>query len=337
MRGDILTLWQQHPKLARLFSEIRDQLDAPISQVTPSPAERDPVALQAEMDQRRMADWQLPRLLEEIRSQPRFKRFLLSASEAKMREAATYGPIIIFNVSSHRCDALIIEPSEIQVLELHRLSRQDILKRAQDLHSLETLGWLWDIIICPVLDFLGFTEPPSDGHWQRVWWIPTGPLVGFPLHAAGYHRKRSAETALDRVVSSYSSSIKAIIHSLQPWHQEQTAKPCQDVILISMPHTPEQAPLQYASDEINAVKAVCESMGLPIIQPQVNQTNVLAALKTCQIFHFAGHGGIKNDPLQSFLLLRDWKQHPLKVANLLETNLSVTSPFLAYLSACGTG
>jgi hypothetical protein len=32
-----------------------------------------------------------------------------------------------------------------------------------------------------------------------------------------------------------------------------------------MPHTPEQAPLQYAGDEINAVKAVCELIGLPTI------------------------------------------------------------------------
>jgi hypothetical protein len=113
MRGDILTLWQQHPKLARLFSEIRDQLDVPISQVGPSSAKRDPVALQAEMDQCHMANQRLPLLLEEIRSQPGFKRFLLSASEAEMRGAAMYGPIVILNVSSHRCDVLIIEPSEI--------------------------------------------------------------------------------------------------------------------------------------------------------------------------------------------------------------------------------
>ncbi|POR39336.1 TPR domain-containing protein [Tolypocladium paradoxum] len=52
---------------------------------------------------------------------------------------------------------------------------------------------------------------------------------------------------------------------------------------------------------------------------------------------FAGHGGTHPDPLQSRLLLDDWRDRPLTVARLLETNLSTNSPFLAHLSACGTG
>lgn len=43
------------------------------------------------------------------------------------------------------------------------------------------------------------------------------------------------------------------------------------------------------------------------------------------------------DPSQSSLLLQDWESDKLAVANLLETNFRVHAPFLAYLSACGTG
>ncbi|EHK48516.1 hypothetical protein TRIATDRAFT_191244, partial [Trichoderma atroviride IMI 206040] len=36
-------------------------------------------------------------------------------------------------------------------------------------------------------------------------------------------------------------------------------------------------------------------------------------------------------------LLEDWKEQPLTVQSLLEANLDGHAPFLAYLSACGTG
>jgi hypothetical protein len=63
----------------------------------------------------------------------------------------------------------------------------------------------------------------------------------------------------------------------------------------------------------------------------------MAQLKDCQIFHFASHGSTdQNDPKNSRLLLEDWKQSPLRVADLLGLNLKEQSPFLVYLSACGT-
>jgi CHAT domain-containing protein len=61
-------------------------------------------------------------------------------------------------------------------------------------------------------------------------------------------------------------------------------------------------------------------------------------LPNFKIFYFAGHGHTDNfDLSQSSLLLQDWKSNRLTVATLLEMNLRERSPFLAYLSACGTG
>ncbi|KAK2684823.1 hypothetical protein QWA68_016317 [Fusarium oxysporum] len=280
----------------------------------------------------------MPLLLQEIRGKPGFERFLFSASEAEMREAAVHGPIVILNVSSHRCDALIIEQSGIRVLELPHLSRQDIHHRAQDILSLETLGWLWDVVVGPVLDDLGFSKPLFGDSWPRVWWIPTGPLVRFPIHAAGHHLERSSDTALDRVVSSYSSSIKTITRSRQQRGKERTTVSSTNTVLVAMQDTPEQERLEYAINETGAVQAVCESMGLPYVLPRPYKKEILSALEACGIFHFAGHGDANGEmPLASRLLLEDWKQDPLTVGSLLETNLSSKSPFLAYLSACGTG
>ncbi|KAM5342910.1 hypothetical protein ACJ41O_013876 [Fusarium nematophilum] len=105
-----------------------------------------------------------------------------------------------------------------------------------------------------------------------------------------------------------------------------------------MQNTPKQEPLKHASDEVDAVVAVCEPMGLRHYRPRPHKADVSSALKACRIFHFAGHGSTRpEEPLQSQLLLDDWDREPFTVASLLETNLTLKPPFLAYLSACGTG
>ncbi|KAJ3455223.1 hypothetical protein MRS44_013823 [Fusarium solani] len=315
-QSDLSALEREHPDLA---------------------LERPTAATETEGDRRRDAGPQLAALLETIRSKSGFERFLLSASEADILEAARPGPIIVLNVSSYRCDALLIEQSGIRLLELPHLSQDTLYDHVRELKTLDTLGWLWDDIVSPVLNALGFTGPPSDSQWPHVWWIPTGTLTRFPLHAAGHHLRRTGETAIDRVVSSYASSVKSITRSRRRPQQAPAAGESRNAVVVAMQNTPKQNPLKYANGEVDAVVAVCESMGLPHDRPRPCKTEVLSALKTCRIFHFAGHGSTHpTEPLQSQLLLDDWDREPFTVASLLETNLTSKPPFLAYLSACGT-
>lgn len=74
------------------------------------------------------------------------------------------------------------------------------------------LEWLWNSTVGPVLDALGFTQYPTGDNWPRVWWIPTGPLSKFPLHAAGLHLDGSINAALDQIISSHSPSVKVLIY-----------------------------------------------------------------------------------------------------------------------------
>ncbi|KAJ3454621.1 hypothetical protein MRS44_013221 [Fusarium solani] len=335
---DLAALEREHPDLTRSFIDLRDQLDAPPPADSLDTAERPTAAAETEGDRRRDAGTQLTGLLETIRSKSGFERFLLAASEADMLEAARPGPIVVLNVSSYRCDALLIEQSGIRLLELPHLSRDAINDHIRELKSLDTLGWLWDAIVCPVLNALGFTGPPSNSQWPHVWWVPTGTLTRFPLHAAGHHLRRTGETAVDRVVSSYASSVKAIIHSRRRPQQAPAAGESRNAVVVAMQNTPKQEPLKHASDEVDAVVAVCESMGLPHDRPRPLKADVSSALEACRMFHFAGHGSTHlTEPLQSQLLLDDWDREPFTVASLLETNLTAKPPFLAYLSACGTG
>ncbi|KAB5536166.1 CHAT domain-containing protein [Coniochaeta sp. 2T2.1] len=337
-RSDISALESTHPDLARSFAGLREQLDAPVRADSVVVGDRATMTAEVGGSQRRKVDEELSGLLKTIRSELGFERFLLSASEVDMLRAARPGPIVVLNVSSYRCDALIVEQSGIRSLELPHLSQEAIDNRIADLGSLDTLSWLWDAIVRPVLEALGLTAPPSSTPWRHMWWVPTGKLTQFPLHAAGHHLKRTGETTLDRVISSYASSVKAIIHSRRQQHQAPAAGQPQNAVVVAMENTPKQAPLGFAGAEIASVTAVCDSMGLPHFRARPYKQDVLQALETCTIFHFAGHGVTHpTEPLQSQLLLEDWDSEPFTVASLLEMNLSSKAPFLAYLSACGTG
>ncbi|EJT69166.1 hypothetical protein GGTG_13275 [Gaeumannomyces tritici R3-111a-1] len=345
-QSDLAALEREHPELARSFIDLRDLLNAPAPAGSLATAERPTGAAETESDRHRDAGPQLSGLIETIRSKSSFERFLLSASEADMLEAARHGPIVVLNVSLYRCDALVIQQSDagsgvrsgIRLLELPRLSRDGLNDHTRELETPDTLGWLWDAIVCPVLDALGFTGPPSDSQWPHVWWVPTGTLTRFPLHAAGHHLRRTGETAVDRVVSSYASSVKAIIHSRRRPHQAPAAGESRNAVIVAMQNTPGQQPLRYADDEVDAVVSVCKEMGLSHDRPRPYKADISSALEACQMFHFAGHGSTHpTEPLQSQLLLDDWDLGPFTVASLLETNLTSKPPFLAYLSACGTG
>ncbi|KAI1477568.1 hypothetical protein F4774DRAFT_427186 [Daldinia eschscholtzii] len=206
----------------------------------------------------------------------------------------------------------VFDISSWETEHISRLRMNDITAQARNRESAEVLEWLWDVVAAPVLNALGLVESVFDGPWPHIWWIPTGPLGKFPLHAAGYHRLRNGESVIDRAMSSYSSSIKAIIQGRQrdipndiEYHQSQA-------LLVAMQDTPGlNGRLTCATEEVETVYELCLSMA-------INPTVV-------------------NNPSQSHLMLADWQDNPLTVSNLLNLNIRKNSPFLAYLSACGTG
>jgi hypothetical protein len=73
-----------------------------------------------------------------------------------------------------------------------------------------------------------------------------------------------------------------------------------------------------------------------LLEPK--KSEVLAKLLTAPILHFARHGKSDPiDPLQSALLVRDWKEDLLTVKNMMDKKLHLNPPFLACLSAYLTG
>jgi tetratricopeptide (TPR) repeat protein len=340
MRTDVLVLQSSHPELATEFARLRDVLDAPAMQSMVSTDDSRDSPSPNNVNVRSIAGQEFDSLIAEIRTRRGFENFLLPPSEEEMMAAAQSGPIVLINVSEHRCDALIVEPTQIRSLALTSLNSKDIedWTRGGDLASPKVLAWLWDTVAKPVLDNLGFNRPLPDNKWPHVWWIPTGKLSRFPLHASGYHGHDSGETVLDRVMSSYSSSIRAIIQGRRRRVKEGASTISTRALLVNMTETPEHLRLDYASQEVDVVRSLFRSRSFTCITPKRSKEDVISHLPNCTIFHFAGHGSTdRADPSNSSLLLEDWKSDPLTVANLLQTNLRRRSPFVAYLSACGTG
>lgn len=283
---------------------------------------------------------QLRQVLEKIRQEPGFNDFLSPAmSVTEIQNTAKDGPIVIINANELRCDALIVQSDSIEGFQLAQLKNLQSYIRENSLGDQKTLQWLWDNITGPILDSLGLTGPPLLGaNWPHIWWIPTGLLTKFPLHAAGYHTDGSFNNVMDRAMSSYASSVKSIIHG----REERTlgvAQTRSTALIVSMPETPGmQVHLTSANDEAMVVQKFCESMDIDSSQDCRTNAEVCEQLRECSIFHFAGHGHTNlTDPSKSHIRLDDWQSNPLTVENLLDMNLWDHSPFLAYLSACGTG
>ncbi|CAG9951766.1 unnamed protein product [Clonostachys rosea f. rosea IK726] len=344
MRIDIVELQEKYPDLAEPFIALRDELEKPPSRANSSTKQQDTKmqddqsSWRAEATQRHDTGDKLNQLIIEIRKRPGFEQFLLPPSELDIHAAASQGPIVVINVSKHRCDAIIVESQRIRSLRLNGLERDDIEEKSRrgSLGTPEILEWLWDFIAGPVLDALTFTQPPPDKDWPHVWWIPTGPLSKFPLHAAGRHEESSGDTVLDRVMSSYSPSIKAIINGRR--RSDQMAPQMGSSLLVSMERTPGYSILPYATDEIEMLHDLHKSLALNPLEPGRCYQDIRSHLADCRIFHFAGHGlSHPDDPSKSELLVEDRGTNPLTVATLLEMNLRQNPPFLAYLSACGTG
>jgi len=337
MRTDILDLWERYPELADRFVHLRDELDRSAMRDTSFLDQERVSSWQGQRSRRYDAGNEFDKVIIEIRKQPGFEDFLTAPGGREMQAAARSGPIVVINVSRHRCDAVLVEEHQIRVLPLPYLDIEEIRKKMQrgSLGSPMVLEWLWDVAANPILDALGFTQPPSTDNWPHIWWIPTGPLSKFPLHAAGRHRSGFAETVLDRVMSSYGPSIKAIIHGRR--RRITPSAPAQ-VLLVAMQDTPEHSRLPFSVKEVMMLRDLCTLIGFNPIEPGRSKQDVISHLPNCKIFHFAGHGHTDTtDPSRSSLLLDDWRSDPLTVATLLETNLREGSPFLAYLSACGTG
>ncbi|MEV1330040.1 CHAT domain-containing protein [Micromonospora costi] len=291
-------------------------------------------------------------VLAEIRGLPGFDGFLRPPPFAELARSADGGPVVLVNVAARRCDALVVTGGRVEPVPLPDLTLDDLVGRVAAFLSAvaevtgaaraagpaaerrraaarrgiaETLDWLWRAVAAPVLDALG---PAATGPDQpRVWWCPTSLLTLLPLHAAA--PIGGGDGVLDRVVPSYTASLRALRHARRA--VPAGAPPVTSALVVGMPQTPGLPDLPGAAREEEIVRRHVAHV-TALTGPEATPAAVLAALPERPVAHLSCHGSQDLAvPTRGRLALAGG---PLHVRDLWRP--AGGSAALAVLSACDT-
>lgn len=293
-RTEITDLEQSFPDLATRFESLRDELDAPLNlEMTRISVDHDDLSSwETQAQRRRELDISFKEVIEEIRTKTEFENFLLPPEVQDLLGAASSGPIVVLNANHWRCDAFLITSNDIQLVSLPLLA--DAIEGTMEVSS-SMLEKLWDNAARPVLEQLGFCKRPEGDNLPRLFWILTGSLSRLPFHAAGYHYEDSSDTVLDCVVSSYGTSIKALLQSRRSSTLKIGRNASREACLVSMQTTPPHggfspSNLEFAEEEIQMLDSLLYPCVATSLLSQPSKETVLHQIEGCTAFHFAGHG-----------------------------------------------
>jgi CHAT domain-containing protein len=264
---------------------------------------------------------------------------------------------VIVNISRWRCDALIVEDTGVTSVPLpltadesfNQVNRYLVALQQhtepdeiplQERKTAEVLEWMWDSITQPVLDGLNIFEA-APGQLQRIWWCPTGPLTLLPIHAAGYHALRDGRTVFDRVVSSYTPTLRALAKARNQVMPEGASKMLIVAVSKTSPNSAESesehATLRGAAAERRLLeshlgKDACTTLS----DERATHEAIMAGIREHQWAHIACHGTQDlQQPSNGGLVPFDWRTSGLVSIRDL-TEAASRGGRLAFLSACQT-
>ncbi|MFE9023895.1 CHAT domain-containing protein [Streptomyces sp. NPDC007808] len=186
---------------------------------------------------------------------------------------------------------------------------------------------LWDSVAGPVVDELDLKRvPPANAPWPRLWWCPTGPLTLLPLHTAGHHTEAAGEavprTVLDRVVSSYTPTLRALLEARAgrvtggtPTGDDTSSANSptggtvadERMLVVSVDDAPGQPRLRNVAAERDALTALLPPERRTLLEgPGATRAAVDAELGRHRWVHFSCHGDQDlAEPSRGGLLLHD--------------------------------
>ncbi|RSM07099.1 hypothetical protein CEP52_005427 [Fusarium oligoseptatum] len=367
---EVSELQETNKDLAKEFLDLRAKLHIPSDLQSSRLGE-------VRLRERRAAEAELANCLEKIRNLDDHHDFLREPALDRLKSCTKEGIVVLVNISYLRSDAIILVDSRTLVVPLSGLQTEKIVefgvqlisgfsvvdfpvKRAIQIVSKKVpkqarqpsagfAGWLWDNCVRPVFDELRrYGAMPSDGKPPRIWWIGSGGAAGFPFHAATSDTDPDQD-ALSLSVSSYTPSIKALLHARQRsnWSQTLRGKRHQeklDLTIITMETTPgNHASLPAVRKEKDVIASLTNGTWKCKHLPQPTASLALQAVATSDIVHFACHGvADRGDPSQSHLVLEKPSKDgsskevdKLTVPQFLALN-NLQKPWIAFLSACTT-
>jgi hypothetical protein len=312
-------------------------------------------------DERKKVFEQMKSLLVSIRQQPGLENFLRPPKEDRMLKLAQDGPIVFVLCSQTvgLTKAIIVQATGLDVVDLPAARPIEVMCRVQRLRGellngpLRTyaarntkfraeLLWLWEIIVEPILsricaDFRNIF-PKEKPH---IRWIGVGAFGCVPFHAAGEHCAGSNNNAISHIISSYSTSLRAVQYVKEP---NPRSNQLNRLYIATMENTPDCPPLPSVTQEMSSISSIARDLIPVACNPAPTPREVLDQLPYYNLLHFACHGiSDASDPFNSRLLLKGPDKYygsavptskPLSVRDLLTSRSPKAD--LAYISACSS-
>ncbi|KAK0214055.1 CHAT domain-containing protein [Armillaria fumosa] len=359
LRSPVDLLSDAHPHLAERLSQVAGALEKATSRDVNLEHFKGLTMEEIAREHRRLAtEWDS--LVERVRALPGFEDFLGPKKLATLKNTAKLGLVVLLNVTSGWCDALILIPALDDVVHIplkdFSLQKAKILQEqlnkslsafgvrtraSQPVYAttldnvfMNVLKELWTCIVKPVLYVLAFS-PCDSTNPPRLWWCPTHALAFLPIHAAGdYHTNERGTKLSDYDVSSYTLTLTILLEKID---KTRTFK---GLLVISQPNTPGMSNLPGTKEEVDKIKerASTEVLVKSLRGKEATPDTLLHGMSTCNWVHMAWHATQeKANPLDSTFHLHPSPNYP--EGNLLLSQLiakSFPDADFAYLSACQT-
>ncbi|KAF8667466.1 TPR-like protein [Rhizoctonia solani] len=351
LRSPLQGLASAHPDLASQLLSVSHQLHHATSSSLPLNSN---LSISHTSEHRYRLARQYTDLIAQARNLAGFENLLKPMDIAGLVRAAQHGPIVVINCHDHCCDALIVTPGSSHVAHLAlpnfsqkaarnalsnmqaALRRKNIrergVKRVGEHPPNEDIGRvlvaLWNNVVKPVLDHMGYIDAVPVGDMPHITWCPTGALSFLPLHAAGDYDLTQSKV-FDYVVSSYTPTLTALLES------GSSLTSCRPRILgVGQAATPGLTPLPGTTIELGHLQAHIKYREdyWQLTDERATRKAVLDAMDEYDWVHLACHASQDlRDSTKSGFYLHDGK---LDLSTINERTFR--NKGLAYLSACQT-
>ncbi|KAL4945910.1 hypothetical protein BDV06DRAFT_174016 [Aspergillus oleicola] len=380
LKADISALEESEPILYKEYIQIRRQILLPIASSFTNAAETAQSILTRKGRRKSRSDTHriitagperaehlrtLEALEDKIRAIPGFEHFLKRQSEQNYISLAQSGPIVAFNVTEHRSDAILITSTNITSIRLEELQSRDLKthvpkvigesqlskggpstrkQRNQELQNI--LQWLWVTAALPVLEELNLNTrhggPDKSKALPRIWWMTSGYMGLFPIHAAGDGK---GTVVMDYVISSYIPTLQILQFSqAKVKHGQRRPHNPKHLKMLVVP-----APAKIGQQDLNTdeeVQSIKEGLGKNTVSLMIldrpSRVDVLNELPSSHLLHFSCHGESNpTEPSNSALILTQKTLGSADATSLLTVQdiagvINHDAAQLAYLSACST-
>jgi CHAT domain-containing protein/exonuclease VII small subunit len=324
---------------------------AQIASNTGTLGEKSSVLHQNWIQQLESTQTEIDNIISEIRRVPGYETFLLSPTAAQIEQQAQSIPLIYLAVTPAGGLALIVSGEQIASVELPSLTENNLNQhmigdkgqdtylrvyldwRADPYHDGkretwkqaldQTMSWLWDTVMLPVIEHLQATLPTA----RQIILIPSDWLSLLPLHAAwtpDNTRACGRRYALDEFNFTYAPSALSLMRV-----REQAQKtPTEKLLVVENP----DGSLHFSEPAAEAALVLFDEK-THLAKSAATFDAVRECFKDHNVLYFFTHGVARFDePLESALVLAD---HHLTLRDIFDWRADHAR--LAVLSACETG